>query len=280
MGIYHRPSKLKDALAVMAAVDARPIAGCTDVFAAIEAQELPGEVLDITGLKELKGITETKDFWRIGAATSWRDIRCFEFPPAFEMLRQAASEIGSVQIQNTGTIGGNICNASPAADGIPPLLALDAIVELRSQQGIREVALADFVTGARCIARQKGELVSAIVIPKGSATGRSCFVKLGARKHLVISISMVAVRLDIENSIILSSAIAIGACGPVAKRAWDLEDTLNGKAIDAAHNLVARSHFDSLLSPISDIRGSADYRAVTVDELVRRSIKLLAGLAD
>jgi CO/xanthine dehydrogenase FAD-binding subunit len=277
MGIYHRPGKVKDALAVLAASNARPVAGCTDVFAATENQELSGDIVDVTRLQELKGVREGSDDWRIGAATTWREISQLEVPRAFEMLLQASRTIGGVQVQNSGTIGGNICNASPAADGVPPLLALDASVELMSMRGTRYLKLEDFLVGARRSVCQKDELVSAILIPKNSGTGHSCFLKLGARKHLVISIAMVAVRLNVENSVIQSASIAVGACGPVAKRAFDLEAALIGAEIGEAEGVLSQDNLASLISPISDIRATATYRAEAVLELIRRGVLEVAG---
>ena len=273
MGIYHRPGKLKDALAVLATSDVQPVAGCTDVFAASEAQELRGSVLDITQIAELRGISKTATGWRIGAATTWRDVCDAPLPAAFDMLKQAAREVGGIQVQNVGTVAGNICNASPAADGIPPLLALDAQVELMSERGVRQVALAKFVTGPREISREKDEMVTAVLIPEASAAGRSRFLKLGARKHLVISIAMVAVRLEIEGEEIKAAAVSVGACGPTARRATALEKRLVGSEIGNADRLVSGEALDEVLAPISDVRGDADYRREAAEELVRRAVR-------
>ncbi|WP_299420462.1 FAD binding domain-containing protein [uncultured Shimia sp.] len=272
MGIYHRPGKLKDALAVLATTGAQPVAGCTDVFASTGAQELPGDVLDVTAIDELRGITKTGLGWRIGATTTWRDVVCTKLPPAFCMLQQAAREIGGLQVQNAGTVAGNLCNASPAADGMPPLLALNAQVELASEQGIRIIDLADFVSGPRATVRRDNELLSAVLVPDASVLGCSRFLKLGARKHLVISIAMVAVRLDVQDEIIRDVAVAIGACGPVAIRASKLERALVGTRVDQADQLVSVAHLEDALSPISDVRGEAGYRSVAALELVQRGI--------
>ena len=273
MGIYHRPGKLKDALAVLATSDVQLVAGCTDAFATSEAQELRGSVLDITQIAELRGISKTATGWRIGATTTWREISEASLPDAFDMLKEAAREVGGVQVQNAGTVAGNICNASPAADGLPPLLALDAQVELMSERGVRQVALALFVTGPREISREKDEVVTAVLIPDASAAGRSRFFKLGARKHLVISIAMVAVRLEIEGEEIKAAAVSVGACGPKACRATALEKRLVGSEIGNADRLVSGEALDEVLAPISDVRGDADYRREAAEELVRRAVR-------
>ena len=116
---YHRPDALPEALEILAKSGAQVIAGGTDIFPAITGRELRSEMLDITGIAALSGIEQTSDGWRIGAAVKWAEIARAELPAAFQALQQAAHEVGSVQIQNSATLVGNICNASPAADGIP-----------------------------------------------------------------------------------------------------------------------------------------------------------------
>lgn len=273
MGIYHRPGKLKDALAVLATTGAQTVAGCTDVFAATEAQDLRGDVLDVTAIKGLRGISKNASDWRIGAATTWRDIVDARLPRAFDMLKQAACEVGGAQVQNAGTVAGNICNASPAADGMPPLLALGAQVEVASEKrGVRVVDLAQFVTGPRETVLRSDELVSAVLVPSNSVRGHSRFLKLGARKHLVISIAMVAVRLAVDEGEITDAAISVGACGPVAKRAAALEKALVGASSEGADQLVSPALLEDVLAPISDVRGDAVYREAAAQELVQRAI--------
>ena len=133
---YDRPDALPDALAILARGPRTVLAGGTDLFPATAAPELPGPILDVTGIPELRGISRGAGGLRIGACTTW--IGDPPTPPcrrAFDALRAAAAEVGGRQIQNAGTIAGNLCNASPAADGVPPLLALDAEVELASAAG-------------------------------------------------------------------------------------------------------------------------------------------------
>ncbi|MDA5555900.1 FAD binding domain-containing protein [Shimia sp. MMG029] len=281
MGIYHRPDKLKDALALLE--DGRVIiaAGCTDLFAATQAQALgtglDEVILDVTGLSEFKGIQQVAKGWRIGAGASWSDVVATPLPAAFDMLKQAALQVGGVQVQNAGTVVGNICNASPAADGIPPLLALDAEVELLRPGGIRRMALVDFVTGPRATARKGDELVSAILVPHCSATGASAFEKLGSRSHLVISVAMVAARLEISEGHVAGAAVAVGACSPVAMRLPTLEAALFGAPIADLSRAIGDSDFADILQPISDIRGSAAYRLEAVPELVRRAVLAAAS---
>lgn len=273
---YHRPGTLNDALAILADTPVTLAAGCTDLFAATEAQELPGPVLDLTAIQDLRGVTQTRDGWRIGATTTWSDIIAADLPGAFDMLKQAAAEVGSVQIQNAGTLAGNLCNASPAADGVPPLLALNAVVELTSLSGQRRVPLAKFITGVRRTVLHPDEIVSAVLIPKFAGQGRSRFQKLGARKYLVISIAMVAVRLVQNQGRVDEIAISIGSCSAVATRLTALETQLTGLSVAELAAEIDESALAAVLSPITDVRGDAAYRITAATELLRRTLSELA----
>lgn len=276
MGAYYRPAELDEALAILGETGARVAAGCTDLFPATGARALEGPVLDVTGIGALRGVVRSGNGVRIGAAATWMDVIRADLPPAFDMLKEAAREVGSVQIQNAGTVAGNICNASPAADGMPCLLALDAEVELASGAGARRVALPEFVTGARRTDLRPGEMVVALHMPASACEGRSRFLKLGARKYLVISIAMVAARLVAEGGRIRAAAIAVGACSPVATRLTTLEAALKGQAVAEAAGIAADDLIAPSLSPIDDIRADAAYRGHAAGELVRRALRDLA----
>lgn len=277
---YLAPSKLIDALALLGSTGARVVAGGTDYFPSMAPGRVDENILDVTGIDGFRGITSHNGGWRIGAATTWTDILRFPFPPAFDGLKLAAREVGSVQIQNRATIAGNICNASPAADGVPPLMALDASVETVSEAGSDQRPLSLFITGVRQTKLASGELVSAIVIPPVSAAAKGAFVKLGSRKYLVISISMVAAVVEVEEGIIVKSRIVAGSCSPVARRLEHLESRLCQKTVEEAAS-VDFGHGDCLkpLEPVSDVRGSADYRMEATAELCRRAVLQACGKA-
>lgn len=275
---YVRPTNLTDALTCLAAENMQVAAGCTDLFPATGHQHLPGYILDITAIPALRGITAGSDHIRVGAATTWTDLLRADLPSGFVQLKQAAVEIGSVQIQNAATIGGNLCNASPAADGVPPLLAMDARVELTSLSQTRTMPLSDFVKGPRQTALKPDELLTALLIPQASTAGRSVFLKLGARKYLVISIAMVAARLVEADGRIADAAIAVGSCSAVATRLRAVETRLIGQAPhpDLVHR-IAEGSVRQHLAPISDARSDAAYRGAAAVELVRRAMgRLLA----
>lgn len=266
---YARPSSLDEALR-LAAGGWRVLAGGTDLYPAVGTR-LAGPVLDLGAVPDLCGIT-TGQGLRIGAATSWAEITAANLPPAARALQQAARMVGGRQVQVAGTLGGNLCNASPAADGVPPLLALEAEVELVSTAGVRRMGLAEFLLGPRRTALRPGELLAAVLIPDRALSGRSAFVKLGARSHLVISIAMVAARLEVERDRVTKAAVAVGACGPAAVRLPAVEAALKGCSVSQAVSRVRDEDVSAALSPIDDVRGTVAYRRAAAVELVRRAV--------
>jgi CO/xanthine dehydrogenase FAD-binding subunit len=276
MGSYVRPLELDEALAALAARPRVVLAGGTDYYPARVGRPIDDDVLDITGLTALRRIAEADGAWRIPALVTWSDVIAAPLPPSFDGLKLAAREVGGVQIQNAGTVCGNLCNASPAADGIPNLLALDARVELASAAGKRVLPVADFVTGNRRTARQADELVTAILVPQPPREARSTFLKLGARKYLVISIVMVAAVLETDGDAIAAARIAVGSCSAVAKRLPALEQRLTGRKLSPALADVVDASDLAPLSPIDDVRGTATYRSDAALTLIRRALLELA----
>jgi CO/xanthine dehydrogenase FAD-binding subunit len=276
MGAYLRPSRLEDALTALA----RPhvvLAGGTDFYPARVGRAIDEDVLDIGGLAVLRGISADAAGWRLGATTTWSELFEADLPPLFDGLKQAAREVGGRQIQNAGTLAGNLCNASPAADGVPCLLALDAEIELAGPAGRRLLPLRQFITGVRRTALARDELVVAIHVQRPVHDARSAFLKLGTRRYLVISIAMAAATLEIADGRIASARIAVGACSPVAERLPGLEAALAGAPLDARlADRVQRAHL-APLSPIDDVRGSAAYRSDAVVTVLRRLLQSFAS---
>ena len=277
MGSYLRPVDLREALAALAAGPRVILAGGTDYYPSRVGQPLDDHVLDITALPELRRIADEGAHWRIPALCTWTDLLETNLPPLFDGLKLAAREVGGVQIQNAGTICGNLCNASPAADGTPNLLALGAEVELASARETRRLPVAAFVAGSRAIARHADEMVTALLVLKPAHDARSTFLKLGARKYLVISIAMVATVLEIAaDRTIAAARLAVGSCSAVAQRLPLLESALVGQRLDAALAALAKPEHLAPLSPIDDVRGTADYRREAALTLVRRALQTLA----
>ena len=276
--MYLRPTALADALGALAARRPAILAGGTDFYPACVGRPLPDEVLDLGAIAELRGIREEAGGWRIGALVTWTEILERRLPRGFDCLKQAAREVGGVQIQNCGTVAGNLCNASPAADGVPALLALEARVELASARGRRELPLGDFVLGSRTTACAPDEIVTAVLVPKGAGDRRSVFLKLGARRYLVISIAMVAAAFELRaDRTIERAAIAVGACSPVARRLAAVEAGLVGRPlVPGIGALVAPGHL-AALAPISDVRGTAAYRLDAAATLVARVLERVAA---
>ena len=271
---YDRPETLTDALAILARAPRTLLAGGTDLYPATSAPELAGPVLDLAGLGELAGIARRDGHLRIGACTPWAAIRDAAPPPACDALRAAAAEVGGVQIQNAGTIGGNLCNASPAADGVPPLLVARRRGRARRPRRPPPPPPRRLPPAApRATARRPDEILTAVLLPEASLAGRSAFLKLGARAYLVISIAMVAVRLAVADGRVTAAALAVGACGPVATRLPSLEARLTGAPADARlPGLVDTAAVAAALRPIDDVRATAAYRAEAAAELLRRAL--------
>jgi CO/xanthine dehydrogenase FAD-binding subunit len=277
MGSYLRPTDLTEALAALAAGPRVILAGGTDYYPARVGQPLDDDLLDITALPDLRRIADEGAHWRIPALATWTDLLEAPLPPLFDGLKQAAREIGGIQIQNAGTLCGNLCNASPAADGTPNLLALDAVVDLSSARATRRLPVAGFVTGSRAIARRPEEMVTALIVPKPKGDTRSTFLKLGARRYLVISIVMVAAVLEIADGTVAGARIAVGSCSTVAQRLPALEAALAGRRLDASLAERVRPEHLTPLSPIDDVRGTATYRREAALTIVQRAIRELVA---
>jgi CO/xanthine dehydrogenase FAD-binding subunit len=281
--VYLRPTRLEAALAELARARCTVLAGGTDVYPAHVGRNVAGSVLDISLLAGARGIESSGGGVRLGALTTWSDLVRQPLPAYCRALGQAAQEVGGIQIQNRGTIGGNLCNASPAADGVPPLLALDARVEVASARGRRVLPLDQFVLGNRRTALAGDELLTAVEIPGRSARAVSCFLKLGHRRYLVISIVMVAVVLDFDaGDRVTYCGASVGACSSAARRLVDLEKGLTGAAraeVPARVGALLDAGALDVLAPIDDVRATRDYRRDAARGLIERAMTELSNKA-
>ncbi|TAK00672.1 MAG: xanthine dehydrogenase family protein subunit M [Chloroflexota bacterium] len=298
MASYLRPAELPAALEALAqgVAEGRPrvvVAGATDHYPARVGRVTDEDVLDVSALAAFRGIREVEGGWWIAAGATWTQLAEQPLPACFDGLQRAAVAIGGLQIQNRATIAGNVCNASPAADGVPNLLVLDAVVELASVRGARRVPVGEFVVGNRATVRAPDELVTGLFVPDpaaaiGAAAGApgrkdefvasSTFLKLGARAYLVISIAMVAaVVVRDAGRRIASARLAVGACSPVARRLPTLEAELAGRTLEPGIGDLVRADHLTALSPIDDVRGTAGYRRASALVLVRRALEELAS---
>jgi CO/xanthine dehydrogenase FAD-binding subunit len=276
---YLRPTGLPAALATLAVAPRIVLAGGTDLYATgmPMPERLRQPVLDITALEALRAVRIEDQELIIGATATWASVRDGKLPVWLRALRQAAAQIGGEQIQNVATVAGNLCNASPAADGVPPLLALSARVELASIRERRSVALEEFILGPRRTACLTDELMVAIRVPLRSEQARSAFYKLGARSYLVISIVSLAITLDFDaRGRINYAGLAVGSCSARPQRLRSLESRLLGLDRRSVGTL---SFSDQLaeIAPIDDIRGSAAYRREAVATLLPRALREVCG---
>lgn len=276
--MFLQPASLNAAIDLLAQHGGRLLAGGTDFFPA-QGQGLGQAaarqpLIDISRLPELRTISLGAESIRLGAASSWSEIVAAPLPSGFDALKAAAREIGSVQIQNRGTIGGNLCNASPAADSVPPLLTLDARVELASPRGQREMPLTAFIRGNRQTALEADEIVTAVLVPRANGDLTSHFAKLGARRYLVISIAMISVALRRHaDGAIADARVAIGSCSAVAQRLPELEAALLGcRSVSDIADCVTVGRL-ARLTPIDDVRASSAYRRDAAAILIRRAVQ-------
>ena len=276
---YLRPGSLEEALEAAADGTRLVVAGGTDVYPAHVTRPIERPVLDISRVAGLRGITrdEPDGGWRFGALTTWTDVaEASSLPAAFDGLRAAARQVGGRQIQNQGTIAGNLVTASPAADGTPNLLVLDALVEVASAaRGPRRLSVREFVTGYRSTSLAPDELVTAVLVPDPPTAARATFRKLGSRAYLVISIVSVAALLVVEDGVVRDARVAVGACSPVPSRLDALEKALLGRRADAGLGTIVAASRPGGLAPIDDVRAPAAYRLDAARVLVGRAIEEL-----
>lgn len=275
---FEQPTTLADAARLLALGRSAPLAGGTDLYPAHVGRAVAAPLVDLTRIAALRGIRFDAAATSFGATTTWTDVQRASLPPLFDALKQAAREIGGEQIQNTGTLGGNLCHASPAADGPPVWLALDAELRLQSATGERRLPIEQFLLGARRTARAPDELLTAIVVPQRSVRARSAFAKLGARRYLVISITMVAVAIDVDtDDRVCWAGAAVGSCAATARRLEHLAARLLGMPRRELARLTMAPADLAPLNPIDDVRASAAYRLDATATLLTRALAELAA---
>lgn len=279
------PKTLNEALAIRADTGARPFAGGTDIYPERASRRAWGDRreetwLDLSGVSTLRGVAREADGWRFGCMTTWTDLIRANLPPQFDGWRAAAREVGGVQIQNRGTLAGNVCTASPAGDGVPCLIALDAEIELRSVNETRRLPVRDFIIGRRRTACRDDEIVTALLVP-ARENARGAFRKFGARRYLVISIVMASAVIDVASTgRIVHARIAVGACSEVAQRLPMLEAALTGEFLTPAlADHIADVHVQHL-TPIDDMRASGLFRREAAKHLIRELLLSLTPSAD
>ncbi|MET0646559.1 MAG: xanthine dehydrogenase family protein subunit M [Pyrinomonadaceae bacterium] len=273
------PRTLDEALALLREEPGawRPFAGGTDLMVLLEAGRLEHrKFFSIRHLKELRGVEESGGVVRVGALTTYTDVRRSELLGRhFPMLGQAARETGGIAIQNRGTVGGNIANASPAADTPPALLAYDAEVELVSAEGTRRVTYAEFHTGYKQTVMREDELIVAVLLPVPREGARHFYRKVGTRRAQAISKVCFAAVAETEGETLTEVRVALGSVAPVVLRCRRTEDLLRGRGLDGGALSAALEEIAREVTPIDDVRSTARYRTRVAQNLLR---EFLSGL--
>jgi xanthine dehydrogenase small subunit len=273
------PATLSEALALRAEGGWRPLAGGTDLMVQLEADvaEPPERVLDLSRLDELRGVSTDGYDVSIGALTTYTQLRHSPVISArLRALTEVAATVGAAQIQNRGTIGGNVCNASPAGDTLPVLLAVDAVFECASTAGIREVAARDFWTGYRQIALREDELLVRIRFAVDRSR-RTRFRKVGTRAAQAISKVVLALSYRDDDGIWRDVRVALGSVAPTTIRATRTEAVLEGtRPREAVADEAARVLADEI-EPIDDVRSTAGYRRSVSGRVLHRLLREEGG---
>ena len=274
---YVRPASLAEAVAARAAnPEWMVLAGGTDLMVEAPLRPAPVGIIDLWALPELRGVVRgatAADGLRIGAGTPWLEIA--EHPAVLEaapILVAAAREIGALQIQARGTIGGNIATSSPVGDSLPALLALDAELELVSPRGRRTVAYADFATGYRKTLLAADELVATVRLPPLPAGTGQHWRKVGTRRAQSISKVMAAATITVADGVITRARFGLGAVADRPIRALAAEAAAVGRAPDEATALAVGDAAVASITPITDVRSTAAYRLELVRRLLMRFI--------
>ena len=258
------PASLDDALALLDSEPGvwKPFAGGTDLMVLLEAGKLPHRnYVNIWPLRELRGIEIDNEHITLGALTTYTDVQANAvLQREFPMLCQAASETGGLAIQNRGTLGGNIINASPAADSPPALLAYDAEIELVSRNGSRWIAYDGFHTGYKQMNMRDDELLSRIRLPRTTSELKHYYRKVGTRKAQAISKVCLAAVAEVEDGRIATMRIALGSVAPIVLRCKQTEDAVRSKELNDETIARARETLMREITPIDDVRSTAGYR--------------------
>jgi len=266
------PRSLADALALLKTEPGiwKPFAGGTDLMVLLDAGKLGHRnYVNIWGLDELRGIDVTDTHVTLGALTTYTDVQSHPIlQNEFPMLSQAASETGGLAIQNRGTLGGNIVNASPAADSPPALLVYDAEIELVSTGGSRWLPYNGFHTGYKQMLIAPDELLARIRLPRNTRGASHYYRKVGTRKAQAISKVCFAGLARIDQERIEDVRIAIGSVAPIIVRCVETENTLRGQKPGAETTQTACASLSREISPIDDIRSTAKYRLQVAKNLL------------
>lgn len=283
---YHNPCTVTEAVDLAGKYNgnAKFVAGGTDLLLAMKKREvMPEHLISLTGVGELRHITvvangkPSDDVWglKIGALTTLAQLFSSDVVKKnYTPLWDAVDVMASSQIRSIATVGGNLCSGVPSADTAPPLLAMDASVEIAGQKGSRTIPLSQFFKGPKETVLKQKEILSQILIPKVDPLSAGCYVKLMRRSAMDLALVGVAafIKLDKEKKICKEARVALGAVAPTPIRVPEAEAILVGKKIGEAQIVAAAKAAGATCRPITDIRASLEYRCSMVEVLTQRAI--------
>lgn len=272
---YHAPVTLVGALELLYELDkAKPIIGGTDLMVSMrEAVCSPSHIVDLNRIPELNYIKEEEGFIKIGATTTHAQAASNPLTASIPALHDAVSRIGSPQIRNRGSITGNIVNASPAADTACPLIVHDAEIMVQSVDGTNMLPIEELFAGPKITCLEPGELVTEIRIPKPPENSNSAYKRIGRRKAFTLSVVSAAVYIQEENNVCIDAGVAFGSVAMTPLRVPEAEDILKGKELTPENIMEASEAVKDHVKPITDIRGTAEYRLDMCPVLMRRALQ-------
>lgn len=272
----YMPETVSEACRMKQQLKAMVVAGGTDVFVAMHGGALrPEALIDIKGIEELHSFEQTEDTVTLGALTKHRFIEESNyFRSRFTALFEGCSQVGSVQIRQRGTLGGNICNAVPSADSIGPLLVFDTICTVASETGEREVPLKDFFLGPKKTVLGPDELLKALVLPVPAPRSGSCYIKYTRRKAMDLALCGYSILLTLdEDDTIITARTALTTCAPTPIRGEKVEAYLLGKKVSQVEPETLGSLAAGDARPRSSWRASAEFRLEIIKELSVRAFR-------
>lgn len=277
---YHKPLSIQEACRILSeSPDGVPIAGGTDLLVEMkQGLRHHQDIVSLTAIEELKSIHQDESNFFIGAGVTHNEILASPLiKESFPAITEAASTIGTDQVRNTGTIGGNLCTGASSCDMAPILIALNANVEIYSSTKIRTVSLNEFFITHRKTLIQKAEILTKIIVPRPEAGIGACFEKFGLREAASISVASVAVAIKMKDGICSNARVVIGAVAPYPKISAGASDVLIGKKFselsgDSAILKLVCEAASADTCPIDDLRGSADYRQHLIKVLTKRAV--------
>ena len=277
---YAKPRSLDEALALLGEARWKILAGGTDFYPALGNRPLAENVLDINGLAARRGVSETASHIIVGARTTWTELIRHPLPPAFDALKQAAKEVGSTQIQNMASVAGNLCNASPAADSVPAMIAAGATATIVGAEGRREVPVEQIPVGPGRTSLKKGEVIVAVTLPPRKVRSGDAYLRFIPRTEMDIAVVGVGVNLSIDESGTCTAArVAIGAVAPTALLVPEAGASLVGTRLDEAALDKAAAAVRAACRPIDDKRGTAEYRTRISSVIFKRAAAMALSRA-